>query len=134
MKMKNEVLEHWDINYLVSFLYIFLAESDFVVNAEEAATLNKSLRDTLINVFYQTEEQLEGILTEVGAYTHTHSESEKMELIEALASKIDISFEIYELIVQELNKIAKSDKYVSVEEHSLMYYIRLKLNKDYDSN
>jgi hypothetical protein len=132
--MKNEILDHWDINYLVSFLYIFLAESDFVVNAEEAAILNKSLRDTLINVFYQTEEQLEGILTEVSTYTHTHSESEKMDLIEALASKIDISFEIYELIVQELNKIAKSDKYVSVEEHSLMYYIRLKLNKDYDSN
>ena len=132
--MKNEILKHWDINYLVSFLYIFLAESDFVVNAEEAATLNKSLRDTLVHVFFQTEEQMEAILEEVNGYTHTLSESEKMSLIEELANEIDMSFEIYELIVQELNKIARSDKYVSVEEHSLMYYIRLKLNKDYDSN
>ena len=34
--MKDRLLEHWDINYLVSFLYIFLAESDFVINKEEA--------------------------------------------------------------------------------------------------
>ncbi|MGN6645323.1 MAG: hypothetical protein ACTHJT_02235 [Cytophaga sp.] len=132
--MKNEVLEHWDLNYLVSFLYIFLAESDFVISKEEAQTLNESLRKTLVNVFFLTEEQKDAVLAEVNTYTHKLSEQEKMDLIEALTNKIDIPFNIYELIVQELNKIAKSDKYVSVEEHSLMYYIRLKLNKDYDEN
>ena len=132
--MKNEVLEHWDLNYLVSFLYIFLAESDFVISKEEAQTLNESLRNTLVNVFFLTEEQKDAVLAEVNTYTHKLSEQEKMDLIEALTNKIDIPFNIYELIVQELNKIAKSDKYVSVEEHSLMYYIRLKLNKDYDEN
>lgn len=132
--MKNEVLEHWDLNYLVSFLYIFLAESDFVISKEEAQTLNESLRNTLVNVFFLTEEQKDTVLAEVNTYTHKLSEQEKMDLIEALTNKIDIPFNIYELIVQELNKIAKSDKYVSVEEHSLMYYIRLKLNKDYDEN
>lgn len=132
--MKNEVLEHWDLNYLVSFLYIFLAESDFVISKEEAQTLNESLRNTLVNVFFLTEEQKDAVLAEVNTYTHKLSEQEKMDMIEALTNKIDIPFNIYELIVQELNKIAKSDKYVSVEEHSLMYYIRLKLNKDYDEN
>jgi hypothetical protein len=132
--MKGKVLEHWDLNYLVSFLYIFLAESDFVISKEEAQTLNESLRNTLVNVFFLTEEQKDAVLAEVNTYTHKLSEQEKMDLIEALTNKIDIPFNIYELIVQELNKIAKSDKYVSVEEHSLMYYIRLKLNKDYEEN
>lgn len=132
--MKGKVLEHWDLNYLVSFLYIFLAESDFVISKEEAQTLNQSLRNTLVNVFFLTEEQKDAVLAEVNTYTNKLSEQEKMDLIEALTNKIDIPFNIYELIVQELNKIAKSDKYVSVEEHSLMYYIRLKLNKDYEEN
>lgn len=134
VKMKDEILEHWDINYLVSFLYIFLAESDFVINKEEAATLNASLHNTLVRLFFQTEEQKDAIIKEVNAYTHTLDEAQKMDLIEELSKKIDIPFDVYELIVQELNKIAKSDKYVSVEEHSLLYYIRLKLNKDYDDN
>ncbi|ABG60842.1 hypothetical protein CHU_3609 [Cytophaga hutchinsonii ATCC 33406] len=132
--MKDQILEHWDINYLVSFLYIFLAESDFVISKEEAGILNESLHDTLVNVFFKTEEQKDAILKEVNAYTHALSEDQKMDLIEELTRKIDISFDVYELIVQELNKIAKSDKYISVEEHSLMYFIRLKLNKDYNDN
>lgn len=130
--MKDQILDHWDINYLVSFLYIFLAESDFVISKEEAHTLNESLHNTLVNVFFLTEKQKDDILAEVNTYTHSLSEEEKMSLIEELTHKNDISFDIYELIVQELNKIAKSDKYISVEEHSLMYYIRLKLHKDYD--
>ena len=133
-KMKDKILEHWDINYLVSFLYIFLAESDFIINRDEAITLNTSLHDTLINVFFQNEQQKEAIVKEVNTYTHTLDEAQKLDLIEELAKRIDIPFDVYELIVQELNKIAKSDKYISVEEHSLMYYIRLKLNKDYDDN
>jgi hypothetical protein len=132
--MKDKILEHWDINYLVSFLYIFLAESDFVINKDEAAALNTSLHNTLVRLFFQTEEQKEAIIKEVNAYTHTLDEAQKMDLVEELAKKIDIPFDVYELIVQELNKIAKSDKYVSVEEHSLLFYIRLKLNKDYDDN
>lgn len=132
--MKDQILDHWDINYLVSFLFIFLAESDFVISRNEAVTLNESLHNTLVNVFFKTEEQKDAILKEVNAYTHTLSEEQKMNLIEELTHKIDISFEVYELVVEELNKIAKSDKYVSVEEHSLMYFIRLKLNKDYNGN
>ncbi len=132
--MKDQVLEHWDINYLVAFLYIFLAESDFVIGKDEAGILNESLHDTLVNVFFKTEEQKDAILKEVNTYTHALSEEQKMNLVEELTRKIDISFDVYELIVQELNKIAKSDKYVSVEEHSLMYFIRLKLNKDYNGN
>lgn len=134
VKMKDKILEHWDIKYLVSFLYIFLAESDFVINRDEAATLNSSLHDTLVRLFFQSEEQKESIIKEVNAYTHTLNDAEKMDLIEELAKKIDIPFDVYEFIVQELNKIAKSDKYISVEEHSLLFYIRLKLNKDYDDN
>ena len=133
-KMKDKILDHWDINYLVSFLYIFLAESDFVINKEEAISLNECLHDTLINLFFQSENQKDEIIKEVNTYTHKLDESQKMELIEELAKKIDIPFDVYEFIVQELNKIAQSDKYVSVEEHSLMYYIRLKLNKDYEDN
>lgn len=132
--MKDQILDHWDLSYLVSFLYIFLAESDFVISKEESHTLNQSLHNTLVNVFFLTEKQKDDVLAEVNSYTHKLSEEEKMELIEELTNRIDIPFETYELVVQELNKIAKSDKYVSVEEHSLMYYIRLKLNKDYEKN
>jgi|GEM_PF-2425991 len=132
--MKDEILDHWDISYLVSFLYIFLAESDFLINKQEAATLNNSLHNTLVNVFFKSDEQKDAIIKEVNAYTHTLTEEQKMSLIEELAKKIHISFDVYELIVEELNKIAKSDKYITVEEHSLLFYIRLKLNKDYGDN
>ena len=130
--MKRTIADHWDVKYLISFLYIFLAESDFVIGKEEAEALNKSLHDALVNVFFQTEEEKSKIIAEVNQFSRSISEDDKMELIKELSSKIDINFDLYELIVQQLNVIAKSDKYVSVEEHSLMYYIRLKLNNDYD--
>ncbi len=129
--MKDKILDHWDLSYLVSFLYIFLAESDFVISKNEAVVLNNSLHDTLVNVFFHTEEQKDAIIKEVNTYTHTLSEDQKMSLIEELTHKIHMPFDVYELIVEELNKIARSDKYITVEEHSLLYYIRLKLNKDY---
>lgn len=129
--MKSSIAAHWDVKYLISFLYIFLAESDFVISKEEAEALNKSLHEALINVLFQTEEEKNTIIAEVNNFSHSLSEEDKMDLIKELASKIDISFELYELIVQQLNTIAKSDAHVSVEEHSLMYYIRLNLNKDY---
>ena len=130
--MNNKLSDHWDIKYLISFLYIFLAESDFVVSREEAEALNKSLNEALVNVFFQTEEEKNAIIAEVNQFSHSISEEEKMELIKELSVRVDISFELYELIVQQLNAIAQSDHNVSVEEHSLMYYIRLKLNKDYN--
>lgn len=129
--MKDKILDHWDLSYLVSFLYIFLAESDFVISRNEAVALNSSLHNTLVNVFFHTEEQKDAIIKEVNEYTHALTEEQKMSLIEELAHNVTMSFDIYELIVEELNKIAKSDKYITVEEHSLLYYIRLKLNKDY---
>lgn len=129
--MTPNLSDHWDVKYLVSFLYIFLAESDFVISSEEAEALNKSLNDALVNVFFVTEEEKKSIIAEVNQYSHSISDEEKMELIKELSLRVDISFELYELIVQQLNAIAQSDNYVSVEEHSLMYYIRLKLNNDY---
>jgi hypothetical protein len=54
-----------------------------------------------------------------------------MDLIEFLSNKVELTWDMYQFIINDLNDIAKADQYISVEEHSLMYYVRLKFNKDY---
>jgi hypothetical protein len=128
---KIKIATHWDEKYLITFLYIFLAQSDFVVNAQEALVLKTKINNLLIHLFFLSEEEKMKIIEEVNNVSSQFSETEKMDLIEFLSNKVELTWDMYQFIINDLNDIAKADQYISVEEHSLMYYVRLKFNKDY---
>ncbi|MCU0416439.1 MAG: TerB family tellurite resistance protein [Cytophagaceae bacterium] len=129
--MSTTIAQHWDAKYLISFLYYFLADSDFVVNQEEETVVKRNIHELLVNVFFSSPEEKENIITEVQTVSKQLDEQQKMDLIEQLSARVDIPWNVYEYVVNELNEIAKADNKVSVEEHALLYYIRLKLNRDY---
>jgi hypothetical protein len=54
---KIKIATHWDEKYLITFLYIFLAQSDFVVNAQEALVLKTKINNLLIHLFFLSEEE-----------------------------------------------------------------------------
>ncbi|MFN8417030.1 MAG: hypothetical protein U0U66_11925 [Cytophagaceae bacterium] len=122
---------HWDAKYLISFLYYFLSESDFVINQEEEAVVKRNIHELLINLFFLSPEEKDVVISEVQAVSKQLTEAQKMEVIEDLSKKVDIPWNIYEYMVKELNEIAQADHRISVEEHSLLFYIRLKFRRDY---
>ena len=122
---------HWDEKHLIAFLYIFIAHSDFVETPEETAAVKEGLDDLFLDYYGLSEAAKSKVVSEVKAWEMEMSEEDKMDTIQGLAKRIQLDSDTYQYIVNQLNEIAHSDKYVSVEEHSLMYYIRLQFKKDY---
>lgn len=125
---------HWDDKHLISFLYIFIANSDFVLTGEEAEAVKTNLTELLKVRFSLSDEEKDRIVAEVREAEAQMSEAEKMDTIEALSKTVKIDRDTYQYIVKEMDEIAHSDHYVSVEEHSLMFFVRLQLKKDYPSH
>ena len=122
---------HWDHKHLISFLYVFIADSDFVVTEDEAIAVNNNLLELLQDKYRLPLEEVSAIIKEVKSFEMAQDDAGKMEVIRLLSEKIDLDLSTYEYLIKELDEIAQSDKYVSVEEHSLMFYVRLKFKKDY---
>ena len=125
---------HWDHKHLISFLYVFIADSDFIVTPDEAKIVNQNLQELLKGRYSLAPEEVAVIIQEVKSFEIGVSDAEKMETVKLLSERIDIDFDTYQYVIKELDEIARSDKYISVEEHSLMYYVRLKFKKDYPHN
>ena len=121
---------HWNEKHLITFLYISLAVSDFIVSKEEKITLNSNLDELLKDRFHLSESEKNTIISDVQAFPISN-DAERMAIIKELSERIELDWETYKFVSKELDEIAHSDKYVSIEEHSLMYYIRLKFKKDY---
>jgi uncharacterized tellurite resistance protein B-like protein len=124
---------HWDEKYLISFLYVFIAQSDFVLTGEESQSVHRNLEELLKNRFYLLETEMNIVISEVKEAEAELDETQKMETIRVLSEKIDLNLETYRHVVSEMDEIAHADHYVSVEEHSLMYYVRLRFKKDYEN-
>ena len=121
---------HWNEKHLISFLYISLAVSDFLVSPDERTTLNSNLDELLKGRFHLSDSEKNNIISEVQAFPIT-DDAARMTVIKELSERIELDWETYKFVAKELDEIAHSDKYVSIEEHSLMFYIRLKFKKDY---
>lgn len=124
------LLSHWDEKHLIAFLYISIAVSDFVVTPEEKQTLHTNLEELLKGKYHLSDSDKNTLLAEVQSFPIAN-DTERMGLIKELSERIELSWETYKYMASELDEIAHSDKYVSIEEHSLMYFIRLKFRKDY---
>ncbi|MBC7450476.1 MAG: hypothetical protein H7259_03195 [Cytophagales bacterium] len=129
--MKNDVTAHWDIKYFVPFMYLFVVESNKQISQNKWNVLDHYLHTTLTHVFFLDEHEKWTIINEVKQLSHSLTDIQKMAVIKDVAARIYISRDLYEMIVDDLNAIARSDKFVSVEEHSSMFFIRLHIKKDY---
>jgi hypothetical protein len=121
---------HWNEKHLISFLYISLAVSDFIVSPNERTTLNSNLDELLKGRFQLSDSEKNAIISEVQAFPIA-DDATRMAIIKELSERIELDWDTYKYVANELDEIAHSDKYVSIEEHSLMFYIRLKFKKDY---
>lgn len=121
---------HWNEKHLISFLYISLAVSDFIVSPNERTTLNSNLDELLKGRFQLSDSEKNAIISEVQAFPIA-DDATRMAIIKELSERIELDWDTYKFVANELDEIAHSDKYVSIEDHSLMFYIRLKFKKDY---
>ena len=121
---------HWNEKHLICFLYFSIAISDFIVSPEERITLNSNLDELLKGRFHLSDLEKNAIISEVQAFPIADDAS-RMAIIKELSERIELDWETYKFVAKELDEIAHSDKYVSIEEHSFMFYIRLKFKKDY---
>jgi hypothetical protein len=125
-----EIPSHWDEKHLITFLYISVSVTDFIVTSKETSVLNQNLDNLLKGRYQLSEPEKEAIISEVKSFPIA-KDAERIEAIKLLSDKISLSSETYLYVIEKLNEIIHSDKYVAIEEHSLLYYIRLRLNKDY---
>ncbi|HAR20653.1 MAG TPA: hypothetical protein DCR46_08320 [Cytophagales bacterium] len=125
-----EIPSHWDEKYVITFLYISISVSDSIVTSKETTVLNNNLDKLLREYFHLSELEKEKIISEVLSFKIV-KEEERREAIKLMSEKVNLDMQTYLYMVDRLNEIIHSDKYVAIEEHSLMYYIRLMFNKNY---
>jgi len=125
-----EIPSHWDEKYVITFLYISISVSDSIVTSKETSVLNNNLDKLLREYFHLSELEKEKIISEVLSFKIV-KEEERREAIKLMSEKVNLDMQTYLYMVDRLNEIIHSDKYVAIEEHSLMYYIRLMFNKNY---
>lgn len=125
-----EIPLHWDEKYVITFLYISVSVSDFIVTSKETTVLNNNLDKLLREYFNLSEQEKEQIISEILAFP-IQNDAERREAIKLMSERVNLDLQTYLYMVDRLNEIVHSDKYVAIEEHSLMYYIRLKFNKNY---
>jgi hypothetical protein len=125
-----EIPLHWDEKYVITFLYNSVSVSDFIVTSKETTVLNNNLDKLLREYFNLSEQEKEKIISEILAFP-IQNDAERREAIKLMSERVNLDLQTYLYMVDRLNEIVHSDKYVAIEEHSLMYYIRLKFNKNY---
>ena len=131
MEPKLSIPAHWDEKHIISSLYYLVADSDSILKKEETETIEKKLDLLLHQHFYVTSEQRYKIATEAMNFSVGLNDAEKLESVRNLSAMIKLPAELFVQMISDMEDIAQSDDYVSIEEHSLMYYIRLKFKKDY---
>lgn len=131
MERKFEIPAHWDEKQIICCLYYLVADSDNDLRKEEIDVIDLKLDQLLVDTFLVPHDQKYKIANEAMNLAVGLSDQRKTELVRELSSKVNISGDLFVQLISSLEDIAQSDDYVSIEEHSLMYYIRLKFKKDY---
>lgn len=129
--MNKQTLSNWTEAHLVVFLYRAIALSDYILKPEEVEIIRIKTNKILYNTYGCGHEEVQKICALVDKTANEIEPIKHNEIIEELAKKYPLSKTRYDILIEDLNQIARSDKYVSIEEHSLMYYIRLQFLKDY---
>jgi len=121
---------HWNEKHLITFLYISVATSDSVISAEKKKVLKNTIEELLENRYQLSAASSEGLIAEVNSLTISN-DFERMAIIKELSKRIELDWDTYKYVASKLVEIAHADKNVSIEEHSVMYYFRLRFRKDH---
>ena len=130
MDKKFQIPTHWDEKQIICSLYYLVANSDNDLKKEEVTMIDRKL-DALMSTFMLAPDQKYKIANEAMNLVLSLDDQVKIEFVKELSSQVIFSPEMFTQVLTSLEDIAQSDDYVSIEEHSLMYYIRLKFKKDY---
>jgi uncharacterized tellurite resistance protein B-like protein len=126
MENQMDIPLHWDERHVICGLYYMVADSDFSIKKEEVDTIDRHLETLMLQFPHLLTSNKFAIANEVMPHVIGRSDREKMDLIKQWAAKFPLSRDQFIDMQQALEHIAQSDDYVSIEEHSLMYFIRLK--------
>lgn len=129
--MNKPDISNWTEAHLIVFLYQAVALSDYVLKTEEVEIIRYKTNKILYTLYGYGHDAAEKIASEAQKIADNLKPIEHNVIIEELAKKFPLSKFRYDSLIEDLNQIAKSDKYISIEEHSLMYFIRLHFLKDY---
>ena len=125
MNSSNSPL-HWQLPHVICCLYYLVASSDFIVKEEELRVMDHHIDDFLLQHSPELYSQKNELVKEVSAYVSGASELQRMEAVRYFSAKFLLSHDTYFGLIRSLEEIAQADRYISIEEHSMMYYIRLK--------
>lgn len=125
MNSSNSPL-HWQLPHVICCLYYLVASSDFIIKEEEQAAIDRHLDAFLLQDAPDLYSKKNELVAEVAAYVNAANDLQKMEAVRYFATKFSLTHTMYYALVKSLEEIAQADKYIAIEEHSMMYYIRLK--------
>jgi len=125
MNSSNSPL-HWQLPHVICCLYYLVASSDFIIKEEEELVIDRHLDNFLILHCPELYVQKHKLADEVAKYVDSANDLQKMEAVRYFSTKFLLNHDIYFGLIKSLEEIAQADRYISIEEHSMMYYIRLK--------
>lgn len=125
MNSSNSPL-HWQLPHVICCLYYLVASADFIVKEEEQKVIDHQLDDFLLQYFPEQYSEKQALAMEVVTYVNEANDLQKMEAVRYFATKFVLNYSMYFELIKSLEEIAQADRYISIEEHSMMYYIRLK--------
>ena len=130
METKFTCPVYWDEKYVTCALYYLVADCDFELKREEITIIDRKLDFLFQNELLYSDSKYK-IANEVMSYVLGLSNEKKTEAVRYLSDKVSLSHESFVQVMQDLEEIALSDDYISVEEHSFMYFIRLMFRRNY---
>ncbi|MBC7388369.1 MAG: hypothetical protein H7329_04095 [Opitutaceae bacterium] len=119
-----------DEKHAIAILYYLIADADFNISESESALIDKKIEDLFADadMDYYEKRDLVGKIID---YSIGLNDNLKKETVKYLSERVKFTHEQYIKLIQDLDDIARCDNYISIEEHSLMFYIRLKFKKNY---
>ena len=121
---------HWDEKQIICCMYFWIADADFKRQTDERNMIEQKLERLFLQRYDLSIEQKQGMIEEVISFIEGTSDQQKMALIRQFSDRVTLSNELYVEMIKAMEDIAMADDYISIEEHSLMYYIRLKFKKN----
>ena len=119
-----------DEKHAMAILYYLIADADFNISEIESDLIDKKIAKLFADEAMTTFEK-EELVGKIIDYSIGLSDTLKKETVKYLSERVKFTHEQYIQLIQDLDDIARCDNYISIEEHSLMYYIRLKFKKNY---
>ena len=116
--------------HAIAILYYLIADADFNISERESALIDKKIEDLFSDADMDAYEKRD-LVGKIIDYSIGLNDNLKKETVKYLSIRVKFTHEQYINLIQDLDDIARCDNYISIEEHSLMFYIRLKFRKNY---